>query len=268
MGIVHLQELLLDDITDQIEFGTAQLLRDNEGGDGGNKDHDDTAADAGHGQRKDDLLEDPEPIGTQIFGGLDDPLIHLLQGGIDGQNHKGEIVINKSQYDRKGVVADLQTDAGGFQPILQKIQKILHGLGAEHEVDPHGQHQKDHQNDLHPIGLLRHAVGQHIAQQEATDRRDTGVEQGAQEHRPVFTDLHHVGSCECAVCIGKCAISDHQNGNDDKDRRPDVVRDSNQLLFQFAVPASFFMIWIYSGMIFIPILVPGSRQVMEWIFQR
>ena len=131
---------------------------------------------------------------------------------------------------RESIIAEnpsMQRNICDPQPVLNKIQKILHCLSPQNEIDPHRQHQQNHQHGFGSFRLLRHKIGEQIPQHQATYRGNQGVKHRAEHYRPVFSDLDDIIQCKITLRVGKGAVGDHQKRNNDEYRRPYIVWNRN-----------------------------------------
>lgn len=97
-------KLILDDFPDCRVGTAAHECGDSVHGDGGNEYEESASGDAGSGERDDDARERAEWACPEVVGGFDEGVIEFFDAGIDGENHKREIVVYEAEDDGEGGV--------------------------------------------------------------------------------------------------------------------------------------------------------------------
>ena len=164
----------LNGVADQVKVAAAQLLRNIKGGNRGHKHHGDARNDAGHRQREHHAEKRLNAVAAKVGRRLQIAVVELAHGSVDRQNHIGQKIVNHAKDHRAA-----RTDHGhggkahGRQQAVDKsavIQQRHERVGADQQADPHGQHEKDHEQFLHRGLGARHDKSQRITDQQANSR--------------------------------------------------------------------------------------------------
>ena len=141
-------KLVLDDFADCWVGTAAHECGNGVHGDGGNKYEESASGDAGSGERDDDARKRAEGACPEVVGGFDEGVIEFFNAGIDGENHKREIVVDEAQDDGEGGVHHRE---GGGQNVRGE-KKAIHesflaengdpSVGTDEKAGPEGNHDK------------------------------------------------------------------------------------------------------------------------------
>ena len=141
-------KLVLDDFADCRVGTAAHECGNGVHGDGGNKYEESASGDAGSGERDNDARERAERACPEVVGGFDEGVIEFFNAGIDGENHKREIVVDEAQDDGEGGVHHRE---GGGQNVRGE-KKAIHesflaengdpSVGTDEKAGPEGNHDK------------------------------------------------------------------------------------------------------------------------------
>ena len=99
------------------------------------------------------------------------------------------------------------------------------GVGAQQEVDPHGQHDQHHGQTLESGTLLGHHVGHGIADQKANNGGNKGQVKRTAKYHGVSAHLSKVFQSGSARSGGKCVDHHHDNGGNYEQGHPDHIGD-------------------------------------------
>ncbi len=128
------------------------------------------------------MAEGNEPSGSQIGGRIQQVPVNLAHGIVNGQDHKGQVIVGHS--DENGRFAVHNVLGGKMKESQQSIQKTvvgqdhLNGQHPEHKVDPHGQNEHhDHDAAFSPLQLAEN-VGQRVGNHQTDHGAAEGNQQG------------------------------------------------------------------------------------------
>ena len=135
-----------------------------------------------------------------ILSGFDQPAIQLYQGGIQRQDHVGQIVINHAQHHCCRGADQLQpTDADGIQNIIDDagiLQQTHPCQRAQQEAHAHRQHHQHIQQLLCHGAPMGNVVSHGIAQQQADQGRDQRIADGLAQHRQIHREIFDILPCK------------------------------------------------------------------------
>ena len=134
-------------------------------------------------------------MGSEVLGGFNEVVVHLLQGVVDGVYHERQEVVHHTEHERAFA-----------QRQVEEVEQRHCGERAYQYVHPHGQ-DKQHHHRLRGVELpLAEDVSRRITQQQARQRRDDGYADGIYErvHRfRVHHELAEIGEGKRSVGIRK-----------------------------------------------------------------
>ena len=110
--------------------------------------------------------------------GLDQRVVHLVEGGEDRQRHERQVGIDDADIDRRVRVEDRQRMVDDVQPQQELVEQPLRledadpGIDADQEARPERQDDHHEQRRADARRRARHAVGERKADQERQEGRD------------------------------------------------------------------------------------------------
>ena len=249
MGVVGpAQELLLDEVAQHHLGAAAQQAGDGKGGYRRNEYHGYPGQYPGKAQGQNDLPEYPGGPGTQILSSFQQAPVHFLNDGVNGQNHKGQVVVHHAQNHRSGGADHLkvvnrsvaeklrdpvvQADEPDVpEELVQQTVVFQHGhpgVGSEQEVHPHGQHDEHHGDPLKPGPLPGNEVGRRIADEQADEGRQKRQPEGPGKHRGIGPHAGKVLQGDPAFSGGKSVNHHHDDGDHNKQGHPAHIGHSEE----------------------------------------
>lgn len=141
-------KLVLDDFADCRVGAAAHECGDGVHGDGGNKYEKSASGDAGSGERDDNARKRAEGACPEVVGGFNEGVIQFFNTGIDGENHKREIVVYEAEDDGEGGVHHRE---GGRQNVRREKEAIDESflakdgdpsVGTDEKAGPEGNHDE------------------------------------------------------------------------------------------------------------------------------
>ena len=181
-------ELILDDLADGGVGATAHEGGDGVHGDGGNKYEKSASGDAGLGERDDDARKCAEGACPEVVGSFHEGVIEFFDAGVDGKNHKREIVVNEAEDDgERGV----HHGEGSGQNVGRQKEAIDESflaedgnpsVGADEETSPERNHHESKQEAAIGGAGATDGVGGGVANNDADNGGEKGVEDGVPEN--------------------------------------------------------------------------------------
>ena len=174
--VARSQELGLDNISDEHVLAAAEELRNTEARYRGQEYQRDAADNAGKRKRERNLRKAAQTVRAEVLCRLDQAVIHLRERSIYLQDHKGNEVIDHSQYYRKFRVHHRDgSDTEQPQKLVEDAVVLKDAdprVGTHEHVDPG--RECDDQNPLHlqAFTALRDVICRGISEQNADDRCD------------------------------------------------------------------------------------------------
>ena len=181
-------ELILDDLADGGVGATAHEGGDGVHGDGGNKYEKSASGDAGLGERDDDARKCAEGACPEVVGSFHEGVIEFFDTGVDGENHKREIVVNEAEDDGEGGV---HHGEGSGQNVGREKEAIDEsflaedgnpGVGADEETSPERNHHESKQEAAIGGAGATDGVGGGVADNDADHSGEKGVEDRVPEN--------------------------------------------------------------------------------------
>ena len=155
-------------------------------------------------------------------------MVQLNDDGINGQDHKGQVVIYHAQHHGAlGVHHGEKLQLGACKVVIQGdntqlpeeliqqavvLQNRHPGIGAQQKVHPHGQHNQHIGHALKRHTRAADKIGHGIADQQTDGRGDQGQLEGAEKHLRIGAHLGKVIQRKAAGGGGK-GVDRH---NDDR----------------------------------------------------
>lgn len=226
-------ELILDDFADGGVGTTAHEGGDGVHGDGGNKNKESACGDAGLGKGNDDAGKSAERACPKVVGGFHEGVIEFFDAGVDGENHKREIVVNEAEDDGEGGV---HHGEGSGQNVGREKETIDEsflaedgdpGVGADEEAGPERNHDESKQKA--PVGGAgaTDGVGGGVADNDADDGGEKGVEDRVPENgKPSGIEASAIvvegeGVDETAEVITATEASEEEEKGGQKNKEPE-----------------------------------------------
>ncbi len=175
------EELRPQRLADEQRVRSAEKIGNDEFADDRDEAQQRTGDEARHGERQGDEPERLPARATEIRGGFEQRLVHLLEARIKRQHHERQIGIDDADEDRGIGCKPCQrlptNDAECEQKVVQQalaLQDIDPRIDADQERGPERQDHRHDQHRLQPAGAARHAVGHRNAEHQQDQRRDGG----------------------------------------------------------------------------------------------
>ena len=165
-----------------------------EGADDGHEGQHSAGNQAGGGKRDQDFGQDHPPARAKALSGFDNRIVYGDEGDVAGEDHVGQIAVNKADHDGLAAVEDGDGACGGSDPVPDVVKKAVlaqhHRPGeyADKAVGPEWQQDQDQQS------LTPSALGA-AHQGEGGEKAEHGAgEGGPQAHQQrVGGDFDQIG---------------------------------------------------------------------------
>ncbi len=147
-------ELTLDQVPDVDGAGSAEKVRSEVRAQGRDEDEDAARHDAGSGEGNGHAPEGAGGPGAQVRGGLEERPVELLDGGIEGQDHEGQLAVDLS--DHHGHVVVKEAEGRQAEAPESEVQQAFGpededpGIHAHEEAGPEGEDHEDKEGVLPP----------------------------------------------------------------------------------------------------------------------
>ena len=167
------QELQLNQIANQQVGAAAQHTADDKGRDRRHEHLGDAGGNAGAGQRNQHAEQDLPDVAAQVLCSLDDRVVDLRHGRVDGQDHKrqGSCTPCPAPLRRRCWIMLVGSEAEQAKKLVDEavlLQQSHPRIGTQQKVHPHGQHDQ-HEHDMLLVGTQ---AGEKIANGKRHDQAD------------------------------------------------------------------------------------------------
>ena len=249
--VVGVGEQVLDDVAHHALVGAAEQLGVDVVAGGRDEGQQGPGHHAGQRQRPGDLPEADERRGVEVTARLDQAVVDLVDAGEQRKHHERQEVVGQARDHRDGrgeqpavLAEDLQELQGVHDETVVGQDQLPRQRAHQEAGEERGDHQHQHQV-LPAARLERDGVGQHVAEHQAEQGGQAGVQERPQQGLPVVLQRidvvaelpgHLVAGEHRPIGVVQARRDEGVERDDEEQRQPDDSGDEQQVPDPPALP--------------------------------